>query len=113
MLPGWADRQFGSCHYILNPTSWKFRAVRSSLKPSSDKKRVISMAFDDTGLSFRVPMPVTQLRCYREGAGLSSFPVCPRCAASMEREYQSYCDRCGQCLSWRGLRKAQLLFSDK
>lgn len=28
------------------------------------------------------------------------FPVCPRCECTMERDYQAYCDRCGQCLKW-------------
>lgn len=27
-------------------------------------------------------------------------PVCPNCTITLEREYQSYCDRCGQKLAW-------------
>lgn len=29
------------------------------------------------------------------------YAVCPRCRCSLERDYQSYCDRCGQALDWR------------
>jgi hypothetical protein len=29
------------------------------------------------------------------------FPVCPTCNVTLDREYQSYCDRFGQALSWQ------------
>ena len=29
------------------------------------------------------------------------FPVCPRCECTLDREYQSFCDRCGQKLKWK------------
>jgi len=32
--------------------------------------------------------------------GDDAFPVCPGCTATLEREYQHYCDRCGQALDW-------------
>ena len=51
-------------------------------------------------LTYRRPMAVSALRRY--GRGALCFPVCPRCGSAMEREYQAYCDRCGQCLSWNG-----------
>ena len=57
-------------------------------------------------LGYRQPMPVRELIRYRSG---ETFPVCPRCGTSMEREYQNYCDRCGQRLSWRRLRQAQVV----
>ena len=58
-------------------------------------------------LSFREPMPVTQARLLEvDGA----YPVCPRCRISMEREYQSFCDRCGQRLDWKGYKKAQVIY---
>lgn len=57
-------------------------------------------------LAYRKPMQVRELARYRSG-GL--FPVCPRCASAMEREYQNYCDRCGQRLDWRDLRRARVV----
>ena len=51
-------------------------------------------------LSYRIPMPVTEVRCFDSASGRLCFPVCPHCGQTMEREYQSYCDRCGQCLDW-------------
>lgn len=35
-----------------------------------------------------------------------AFPVCPRCKISMEREFMSYCDRCGQRLDWINFPKS-------
>ena len=48
--------------------------------------------------SYRFPMEVTEIFSYK---GKYNYPICPRCKISLEREYQSYCDRCGQALSWR------------
>lgn len=28
------------------------------------------------------------------------YPVCPRYKTTLEREYQCFCDRCGQALDW-------------
>lgn len=49
-------------------------------------------------LSFRTAMPVTAAVVYRS---MDAFPLCPRCGRAMEREYQSFCDRCGQKLNWK------------
>lgn len=57
-------------------------------------------------LSYRRPVRVTRVCCYRGINGRLSFPICPRCEMTMEREYQSYCDRCGQRLSWIAFEKA-------
>ena len=51
-------------------------------------------------LLYRQPMPVTKIRYFPYLDGITSYPVCPRCGVTMEREYQHYCDRCGQCLDW-------------
>lgn len=52
-------------------------------------------------MAFREPMPVTHIRCFHFFHGLTGFPVCPQCGRTLEREYQPYCDRCGQCLDWK------------
>ena len=49
-----------------------------------------------TAESYRIPLPVMHLRRY----GDSVYSVCPRCCLTLEREYQIYCDRCGQRLGW-------------
>lgn len=60
-------------------------------------------------MAFREPMPVTHIRCFRYLSGVTGFPVCPQCGRTMEREYQSYCDRCGQCLDWSVFSKATII----
>ncbi len=57
-------------------------------------------------LGYRRPMEVRELA--RHGSG-GTFPVCPRCGSAMEREYQDYCDRYGQRLGWRELRRARIV----
>lgn len=61
-------------------------------------------------LSYRFPWKVTH---YRQRLSLrpscSLFPVCPRCHCNMEREYQSFCDRCGQKLNWDCFHYATLM----
>ena len=51
-------------------------------------------------LAYRCPMSVLHLRRLRSTNGWTSYPVCPRCGMNLDREYQSYCDRCGQMLDW-------------
>ena len=58
---------------------------------------------------FRRPMPVTNIRCFFGTYGPTGFPVCPQCGRTIEREYQSYCDRCGQCLEWKSFSTATVL----
>ena len=48
-------------------------------------------------LSYREPMLVSYLQA-----------ICPRCESSMEREYVSYCDRCGQALDWSEIHTASI-----
>lgn len=51
-------------------------------------------------LVFRRPMPVRAVRCMLLSGRLTGFAVCPQCGSSIEREYQNFCDRCGQMLDW-------------
>ena len=52
--------------------------------------------------SYRSPMLVTHLRVYQT----TSYYICPRYGVTLEWEFMSYCDRCGQCLDWRKYRTA-------
>ena len=64
----------------------------------------------DSALSYRVPMAVTSIRGFRTlTGGLSTYPVCPRCHTTMEHEYQAYCDRCGQALDWKDIKRANII----
>lgn len=47
--------------------------------------------------TYRWPMQVKAVCSYKPGA---EFPKCPRCGTTMEREYQLFCNHCGQRLNW-------------
>lgn len=47
-------------------------------------------------LDYRILMRVTAVPCLRLGEGLTTYPICPRCRRTVERENQSFCDRCGR-----------------
>ncbi len=71
---------------------------------------LLGFSTTDEELSYRIAMQVTH---YRQHLSLyhscSVFPVCPRCHCNLEREYQSFCDRCGQKLSWDFFHYATLM----
>lgn len=56
---------------------------------------------------YRLPLAVTEYIVYHDTfGGESVYYVCPRCEITLDREYQAYCDRCGQRLDWKGINKA-------
>lgn len=55
-----------------------------------------SMRLFTDAVSYRIPLPVTRVIAYYK----TTYPICPRCAVSLDREYMSFCDRCGQKLNW-------------
>ena len=58
-------------------------------------------------LGYRVKLPVTAVMRFPNG---SSYYVCPRCCVTMEREFMSFCSRCGQHLDWSDYKKAQIVY---
>lgn len=62
-------------------------------------------------LSYRFPMTVAELMVFSAFLGRTAYYVCPRCHITMEREYQSYCDRCGQRLDWANCQNAKIIYS--
>ena len=48
-------------------------------------------------IAYRKPMIGHSGVVYRSG---SFYAACPQCRQAIEREFQSYCDSCGQCLDW-------------
>lgn len=57
--------------------------------------------------TYRWPWKVKVVFSYRWGA---EFPKCPRCGATMEREYQLFCDCCGQRLNWSGFDDCEVKY---
>ena len=103
-----SPRYFGN---IIRRTSVPTIAVLENLCDGfgTTPNRLLQVSSDMDEDSYRVSMRVEAVRAYRWGNGVTSFPVCPRCDCTMEREYQAFCDRCGQRLSWREFNKAAIL----
>ena len=57
-------------------------------------------------LSYRIPKKITETFTYRSEGEYFSSPICPTCKISFEREFQKFCDRCGQKLDWEGFSYA-------
>ena len=55
--------------------------------------------------AFRRPLSITEMWVGRR----ERFYICPRCRVTLEREFMSYCDRCGQCLDWKQYRRASIV----
>ena len=56
--------------------------------------------------TYRIPMAVREIHLFRHSG---AYPVCPRCKLTIEREYQAYCDRCGQALGWEEYGEALIV----
>lgn len=54
--------------------------------------------------AYRIPMRITAIREYHECKDLKSYPLCPRCLQIIEKDYQSFCNMCGQALDWTGYK---------
>lgn len=59
--------------------------------------RFVIKAFYKT-LLYRKAMVINEFKILGDD---DIFPVCPRCDCTIDREYQSFCDRCGQKLRWK------------
>ena len=57
--------------------------------------------------TYRWPIRVEVVCSYKRGV---EFPQCPRCGTTMEHEYQLFCDRCSQRLSWSGFDDAEVRY---
>ncbi len=66
--------------------------------------------FKFSWISARIPKEVATVLVLRHGL---SYPICPRCDSTIEREYMCYCDRCGQHLSWRKFDKAAIIHAPR
>ena len=64
---------------------------------------------DKYELSFRRPMAVTEVVLFARHS--FPYPRCPRCRRTIEREYMSFCDRCGQKLDWMDFEHAATVVS--
>lgn len=82
------------------------RLTQLLTKPPEQTHRIRFLLY---AVSYRIAFPVTQMVQYTSRG--SCYPVCPRCKISMDREYTSFCDRCGQKLNWDKIDDAEILIA--
>ena len=71
----------------------------------------VKTCLDSDPASYRIPQTVTAVRYYPACPHLLTYPICPRCGLTVEREYQRFCDHCGQALDWKCLSKAVVVLA--
>ena len=59
-----------------------------------------------SALSYRIPLSVNKVLLLASG---DSYPICPRCDCTFDREYMNFCDRCGQRLGWEFFEFANIV----
>ncbi|MBE6931975.1 MAG: hypothetical protein E7464_01160 [Ruminococcaceae bacterium] len=59
-----------------------------------------------SSVRYRLPLQVAKVLRLCRG---DSYPICPRCECTLEREYMHFCDRCGQHLGWARFDFAQVI----
>ena len=81
--------------------------MKSDLATLAKKRRHFVHLFMDA-ITYRLPLPVTKVMALTN----TTYPICPRCNLSLEREYMSFCDRCGQQLNWDLFEHAEVIHPD-
>lgn len=57
-------------------------------------------------LLYRTPLQVNEVLLFASG---DSYPICPRCDSTIDREYMRFCDCCGQRLGWEFIDVARIV----
>ena len=69
----------------------------------------------EESVQYRQPMRIEEI-LIRKGKMYDfntddAYPICPRCGAAIEFDFQNYCGNCGQKLSWIGYGKAKVRYA--
>ena len=73
--------------------------LKTAIQKLHDSNRI-------SAVQYRRPLPVTKILLLGNG---DSFPICPRCGSTFDREYVRFCDRCGQYLTWERFQRAKVV----
>ena len=57
---------------------------------------------------YRTARTVTEMIVYQSMFGETGYYICPRCGCTLDREFMSFCDRCGQKLDWHMYTRAKI-----
>lgn len=92
----------GSKHRVKEgPDSMRAASQELSFSPEFFWRLFINFA------KYRIDLLVREVMVFPSG---DAYYVCPRCSITLEHEFMSYCDRCGQRLGWKGYKKAKVIY---
>lgn len=83
---------------------------------SSKQNKTSALRKQDPTLTpeaYRTPMMVARIMVFEFGDQRLGYYICPRCNNTMEREFTSFCDRCGQALDWKEYKKAVVVYPNR
>ena len=83
--------------------------LKREIKISAQKVNS-SLEQEDSPESYRNGMLVNEVMVFETWFGKTGYYVCPCCKITLDREFISFCDRCGQKLDWRYYRKAKIVY---
>lgn len=87
-------------------------ALKREIKTCTEKINS-PLELDDSPESYRKGMSVNEVMAFDTWFGKTGYYVCPRCKITMDREFMSFCDRCGQKLDWKYYRRVRVIYSGK
>ena len=105
---GLSGRYFGAmiCRRT-RPSIWTLEKLCSGFGVTPNE--LLLTQNEQEELAYRSPMRINAVRGYRSFPADDSYPVCPRCDSTLDREYQKFCDRCGQYLDWSAYATDEVL----
>ena len=112
-LEGLADASNLSSRFISNitnekqiPTLESFEKICSALEVTPNDLLISEKSMQEKKSK---PMPVSKIHCCKNAEGYTYTAICPSCDKPLASDWQSYCDRCGQRLSWEQYPLARIV----
>lgn len=104
----WAEGDVISCESLLDESMNACTESENGFDTLQDFSKFICIIFDLLSApTYRLPKKVTEIYAFPT---MCSYALCPRCKITLEREYQKFCDRCGQRLDWSKYDEAEIRY---
>ena len=76
------------------------------MKPTNEPTNKWTQKQIEKAMSYRTAKIVATYRIFPDHRfGVQTFALCPTCNGDVDRDYQAFCDGCGQKLKWISFRK--------
>ena len=97
-----------SCESLLDESMNACTESENGFDTLQNFSNIICIILDSLSApTYRLPRKVAEIYVFPT---LRSYALCPRCKITLEREYQKFCDRCGQRLDWSKYDEAEIRY---